>query len=208
MLSALRIGGAIEPWTALGLTAEDGSTIRVGAVALRFEPTAPAGVAALGLDLDLDLDPDSDRALSSRTDGIVVFAEPVGRRAAPAEHPSRALLVDHVVVMTSSLERTCGAVEAELGAPLKRIRDVGGGVRQGFHRLGEVILEVVESPQHGGPTAELWGMVINVEDLAALAEHLGSDLLTAPKAAVQPGRLISNVRREAGLPCPVASMTP
>ena len=51
---------------------------------------------------------------------------------------------DHVVVMTSSLERTCGAIEAATGEALKRVREAGP-VRQGFHRLGPVIVEVVES---------------------------------------------------------------
>ena len=51
---------------------------------------------------------------------------------------------DHVVVMTSSLERTCGAIESATGESLRRIREAGP-VRQGFHRLGQLIVEVVET---------------------------------------------------------------
>jgi hypothetical protein len=64
----------------------------------------------------------------------------------PAEHPLGIAGFDHLVVMTSSLERTCAAIEAATGEPLKRIREAGA-IRQGFHRLGELIIEVVESPQ-------------------------------------------------------------
>ena len=51
------------------------------------------------------------------------------------EHPLGAIGLDHVVVTTDSLERTCAAIEAATGAPLKRVREVGE-IRQGFHRLG------------------------------------------------------------------------
>ncbi len=201
MLTSVRIGGTVEPWVALGLHPDDdGSTIRVGSVALRFTGTEPegSGIEALGVLLD---DP------PPLIDGVPIVHDPPLPRSSPSDHPCRATVIDHVVVMTSSVERTCAAVEAGLGAPLKRTRDAGGGVQQGFHRLGEVILEVVETPQVSEPNAAVWGLVIVVEDLHAWADDLGTDLVTEPKPAVQRGRWISNVRRPAGMPCAVAFMS-
>lgn len=70
--------------------------------------------------------------------------------------------------------------------------------------LGPCLLEL------GGPApgdARLWGLTLAVEDLDAAAALLG-DRLGHVKDAVQPGRRIATVRREAGLSVPVALMTP
>lgn len=201
-LTTIELGGGVEPWLALGLGLEPGAdrpTIPVGMVRCRFDPAAPEGIGALGVD-----GPGHDVEL----DGLRFVHAPAGDPADPSLHACRASLVDHVVVMTSSLDRTCGAVADGLGAPLRRIRDVAPGVRQGFHRLGEVILEVVETPQVTAETAAFWGLVFVVPDLDGWAERMGPDACSPAKTAVQPGRRISNVRREAGLGCPVAFMSP
>ena len=123
-------------------------------------------------------------------------------------HRIEVVSIDHVVVMTPSLDRTCGAIESVLGLPLKRIREVGGGVRQGFHRAGPVILEVVERPDIADDEpAHLWGLVFVVDDLDALVNEIGPDKIGAPKQAVQPGRRIATVKRDAGLVVPLAFMT-
>lgn len=114
---------------------------------------------------------------------------------------------DHLVINTDDLERTCGAIEAATGAPLKRVREVGA-MRQGFHRLGEVVLEVVTHPQVPAGPASFWGFVINVGNLDDAAAHLGPDVISPAKDAVQPGRRIATFRVEAGLGLPVALMTP
>jgi hypothetical protein len=111
-----------------------------------------------------------------------------------------------VVVMTSSLERTCGAIEASTGAVLKRIREAGA-IRQGFHRLGEVIVEVVESSQVTAPEAAFWGFVWNLRDLHGACDRLGPDIMSLPKAAVQPGRFIATVRGSVGARLPLAFMS-
>jgi hypothetical protein len=79
--------------------------------------------------------------------------------------------------------------------------------------MGEVILEVIQVPDESpmladpdGP-ARLWGISFLVDDLERAAMVLG-ERLGPPRDAVQPGRLIATVRREAGLGCPVALMTP
>jgi hypothetical protein len=112
--------------------------------------------------------------------------------------------VDHVVVFTPTLGRTIAALE-EAGIELRRVREPsepGPPVHQAFFRLGEVILEVVERPK-GDDAAAFWGITLAVADIDASADLLG-DLLGDVHAAVQPGRRIATVRREAGLGVPVA----
>ena len=86
---------------------------------------------------------------------------------------------------------------------MRRVREVGE-IRQGFHRLGGggLIVEVVE--RRGLPVgpAWFWGLVINVEDLDAAAEHIGPDGIGAVTPAVQPGRMIATVRPSSASACP------
>ena len=195
------VRSAIEPWQRIGLHVVDGVAY-AGSVRLRFEPPATdadAGLASWGLV--------GSATPATDIDGLVTS------HLQPFELPATANALDivgfdHVVVNTSSLDRTCGAIEAATGAPLKRIRDAGPGIRQGFHRLGEVIVEVVESPRVQAPTASFWGFVWNVADLHEMCERLGPDVVSLPKAAVQPGRFIATVRASVGLGLPLALMTP
>ena len=115
--------------------------------------------------------------------------------------------VDHIVVMTSDLMRTSEAFAAATGAPLKRVRDASNSVRQAFHRVGDVVIEIVSSPQVPAGAATLWGFVLTVRSLDAVADYLGPDVLSPPKSAVQEGRLIATFRQAAGLGVPVALMT-
>lgn len=185
-----------EPWSELGLHVVDDVAV-VGSIAVRFVP-GNRGLVAWGV-------ADCPQPVES-IDGLPTHhVEPVVPGAAGAG--LGVVSWDHVVVMTSSLERTCAAIEAATGAPLKRIREAGP-IRQGFHRLGELIVEVVETDRHTGPQAAFWGFVWNVDDLDAVCTRLGPDLITPPKHAVQPGRRIASVRASAGLGLPLALMTP
>ena len=121
---------------------------------------------------------------------------------------ARLLGVDHVVLMTSSLQRTSDVIAERLGAPLKRVREAGGGVTQGFHRLGDVIVEVVERPDAPPGPAHCWGLVFSVDDLDVLVAAWGDEVVSRPRAAVQPGRRIASLRREAGVATAVAFMSP
>ncbi len=126
-----------------------------------------------------------------------------------ADHEIGAVGIDHVVVMTSQLERTSHAIAGATGCELKRIRDLGE-MRQGFHRIGRggLIVELVERPDVLDGPASFWGLVVNVDDLDAACARLGADRVSPPKDAVQPGRRIATVRSEVGLGLPVALMTP
>lgn len=122
--------------------------------------------------------------------------------------PVRGVRLDHVVVNTDDGGRTSDALARVLGLPLRRIRDAGRGVSQRFHTLDNCVIEVVSGPhvQHRG--ARLWGMVLSVSDIDALAAWLGPDVMSPPKDAVQPGRRIATVREAAGLGVPFAVMSP
>ena len=136
--------------------------------------------------------------------------------ASGAAHPNGAVSLDHLVVFTPDRERTVAALEAA-GLDLRRLREgpthPGGPTRQAFFRMGEVILEVIEaradSPMRDGaePPARFWGLAFGVGDLDHTARELG-ELLGEPRDAVQSGRRIATVRREAGLGAAVAFITP
>jgi hypothetical protein len=194
----LVIGGLPGPWERLGLTVVDGVVPLFG-TGLRFDESASAGISGWAL---------SGIGPVDEIDGLAteVVAPP-----APVfvEHLCGAIGLDHVVVTTDDLERTCAAVEAATGAPLRRVREVGE-IRQGFHRLGGggLIVEVVERSGLPVAPAWFWGLVINVEDLDAVAARIGPEGIGAVTPAVQPARKIATVRAELGLGVPVALMTP
>lgn len=193
----LVVGGPPAPWRALGF-AVDGDRFRVGNVTVRLEAAARGGLLGWAV-----------RGLGTGDlDGLEL--RPAGTAAPVAAHSNGALSIDHVVVTTPRLERTLGALEAA-GLELRRRREAGSAqrpVQQVFYRLGEVILEVVGEPGGAGEgPARFWGMVFTVADLDACAARLGERLGTV-RAAVQPGRRIATVRREAGLGLAVAFMSP
>ena len=196
----MTVADDVRRWQALGLvgsTTPDGRWhCLAGGVAVTVDPRADVGgIVAWGLDTPVTSHPDLGVAL-----GVA--------ESLPATADDRLLGVDHVVVVTASLDRTCGVVEQVLDAPLKRVREVGGGVRQGFHRLGDVILEVVERPGATPGPAQCWGLVFTVADLDAIVASWSEDLVSGPRSAVQPGRRIASLRQSAGLATAVAFMTP
>jgi hypothetical protein len=174
------------------------------------EPSHPVSTAALEPATDSPTDGPAGRSTDSWFDIDGLPTEIVDARGPTyADHEIGAVGLDHVVVMTSQLERTSDAISGATGCELKRIRDVGE-MRQGFHRIGRggLIVELVERPDIPAGPASFWGLVVNVDDLDAACARLGADRVSPPKDAVQPGRRIATVRSEVGLGLPVALMTP
>jgi hypothetical protein len=142
-----------------------------------------------------------DGVAAARPDGLPIVAPPAPPRAAPgpSAHPNGALAIDHVVVLTDDRDRTAGA----LGAAGGDVRRRGGPPElpapMAFVRFGELIVEVAQA---GGP-ARLWGLTVTVADVDALA----GPLLGAVRPAVQPGRRIATVPRDAGLSTALALMS-
>ena len=113
-------------------------------------------------------------------------------------------------MLTPQLERSIADRESD-GIKLRRIREGETGMgtfRQAFFRVGRPILEVVEAQDMQPDEADrFWGITFTTADIDAAAELLGDKLGTV-KDAVQPGRRITTVRREAGLGLPVALISP
>jgi len=191
------LGGSPAPWEALGF-AVAGDRFRAGGVTVRLDLAAGPGLVGLamsGLDA-VDLD------------GLRLLA--ADEAPTVADHPNGVQSVDHVVMTTPRLERTSAALQAA-GLELRRRREADsprGPATQLFYRLGEVVLEVVAGPgESGDGPARWWGIVFTVADLGACAAQLGERLGTV-RDAVQPGRRIATVRREAGLGAAVALISP
>ena len=112
-------------------------------------------------------------------------------------HGNGVTQIDHLVVATPQLDRTIDALEDE-GIELRRIREGETGMgkyRQAFFRVGQPILEVVESAELGADApARFWGITFTTADIDAAAELL-DDKLARVKDAVQPGRRIATLRR-------------
>lgn len=178
VLAGLRIADDPVTWEALGFTVADGR-VNAGGVALELVGTG-AGEGILGWTL-------------------------AGQPAAPVDHPNGVTAVDHVVAVTGDLESAMAAYAAQ-GLEVRRVREAGGGVRQAFYVLGTALLELA-GPVDGEGDARLWGVTFVSRDLDALAERLGP-LLGDVKPAVQPGRRIASLRRDAGCSLPIAFMTP
>lgn len=212
----LWIEGEIAPWLNVGFSAESDSFLCLPDLGLRFiapsagHPTRPRitgwtlvdATRLAGIESD-----ESSHGLMS-VDGIATTIVSRPTCVDPLTSPLDIFGVDHIVVMTGNLERTCDAIAAVTHSPLKRIRDAGGGVRQGFHRCGRVIIEVVERPDIGAEApASIWGLVFNVGDLDRAIDWLSPDVISAARPAVQSGRRIATIKREAGLGIAVALMS-
>jgi len=202
-VAELRLACSVESWRNLGfaITTDNGSSlVRVAELDLRFDqtPTGDIGWTLVG-----------DSTSADSVDGIDTRWVTETREGDVVSNAIDIVTIDHIVIMTGDLERTSRAIVERMGLPRKRVRDAGGGVRQGFHRAGDIILEVVERPDL--PTAQpasIWGLVLVVDDIDATVAWLGPDAVGSPRDAVQPGRRIASLRREVGLGLAVALMTP
>ena len=190
-LVQLTVGGQHEPWRSLGFEFDDDGGCRIGQVSLRIDESRPSGFLGWAFDPRVE-----------SIDGI----ESLAREPASRLESEIVATVDHVVVMSDSWERTSQNIAVQTGLELRRVREAGGGVVQAFHRSGEVVVEVVQTPMSTG--VSLWGFVLVATDLEGLASRLGSAVIGAPREAKQPERLIATVRREVGLGVNVALMTP
>ena len=149
-------------------------------------------------------------------DGLPTRRSESPRRDAADPHPNGVTALDHVVAFSPDLDRTVAALGAA-GLDLRRVRDEptpAGAPRQAFFRVGEAILEVIQAPDGspvmddpGGP-AGFWGLAFLVDDIEAAVATFADGQVSEPRPAVQEGRRIATLRRDAGLAVPVALMTP
>ena len=179
-----------DAWVQAGFSVDSEAICRVGGVRIRLagrgRGTGIVGWSLRGLPLDGSLD-HIDGIPTTRSDAVV---------ATPAGHANGVLAIDHVVLLSPDLRRTVESLTT-IGVEPRRERDgqLGGrAIRQIFFRFGEVIVEVVGSPETAseGPST-LWGITYVVADIDATAAYFGDR--TAPvKDAIQPGRRITTLR--------------
>lgn len=211
-IAELVVGGSPEPWENFGFSllsvSADETRFSLGDVVLVVRQAFPPGMVSWTLATN-ESDVVGDITIGDITiDGVathVVGQAEIPKIAAAGVGAIGCLGVDHVVIRTNSLDITCDAITHATGAPVKRVRDAGSGVQQAFHKLGDVVVEVVESPQRVEAT-HLWGFVVNVADINGLSQFMGPDVLGAPKPATQPGRHIASARSAAELGVPFAVM--
>lgn len=204
-LDELVVADAADAWRACGF-AVDSDVCVIGEVRIRFAPEeGRRGLSGWSL-----------RGIgSTELDGLTATRSEQPLPGVAPAHPNGVTALDHVVAISSDLDRTVAALEAA-GLDLRRIREEptpAGAPRQAFFRLGQAILEVVQEPAEatersgGDRPAFFWGLAFIAPDLDATVAFLG-DRAGEARDAVQPGRRIATLRREAGLSLPVALMTP
>ena len=202
----LVVAAEAAAWRDAGFSVSDGGRVGVGLAALELAGAA-AGKRIVRCVLRGVESESFDGLPIARSNGTPVVDGPSSR------HTNGVTRIDHIVAFTPDLDRTVAAGRA-LGLDLRRIRDEpapAGSPRQAFFRIGELLLEVAQAPP-GSPLkpdspARFYGLAFLVENIDATAASLG-DLCSEPRDAVQPGRRIATVRKEAGLGLPVAFMTP
>jgi hypothetical protein len=200
-LVALTAGGQRSSWQSLGLTFSGESCV-LADVDLVLEPSVE-GLSGWTIASDRDAD--------VVVDGIptrMVRASEQTNRVESRIGRQRIVSLDHVVVNTDDIDRTCAAITEVLGLEVRRERELGNGAVQRFHKLDNTIIEVVTGPHVTAKGSSLWGMVISVDDLFDYCDEVGEQITSPPKKATQPGRYISTVRSSVGLGVPFALMTP
>jgi hypothetical protein len=184
-LRGLELADAETVWERLGFAAADGRCV-VGDVTMTLGAAGARGIAAWELE-------------GERTGDLDGLPTRWCARAAPASavprHPNGVSALDHVVVASPDVERTCATLE-RAGMDVRR-RDHARGRRHAFMRAGSVIVEVVGPLKAGGGSAAFWGLAFEVADLGVVAASLGARLGDV-RDAVQPGRRIATVARAAG----------
>ncbi|MGA0117025.1 MAG: hypothetical protein ACO3JF_01415 [Ilumatobacteraceae bacterium] len=200
-LVALHAGGPRIAWQSL-FPSSDFLSYLLSDVRLIVDEGSSPGLTgwtiAAGRDGHVSIDGISTTLVSSAPE--MPKTSPIGNQ--------QAVGLDHVVVNTDNIDRTCASIEKELGLEVRRERQLGNGAVQRFHKMDNTIIEVVSGPHVTTSGASLWGMVVSVDDLFELCEEVGENIASPPKKATQPGRYISTVRGSVGLGIPFALMTP
>jgi hypothetical protein len=188
-VAEIAVADPADAWVRAGFSVDSDDVCRVGGVDIRLAGSGP-GTGIVGWSLrglpDSSAD-DLDGIPTTRSDAVVSM---------PALHPNGVTDIDHLVLLSPDLGRTVEALAA-VGVEPRRERDTqlgGRPMRQIFVRFGDVIIEVVGSPDVAseGPST-LWGITYEVTNIDATAAYFGDR--TAPvKDAVQPGRRITTLR--------------
>ena len=218
----IAVADPADAWTRAGFSVDSDAVCRVGGVRIRLVARGTGAASAATSDTGAASAATSDTGAASAATsdtgaGIVgwslrglppdgslddIDGIPTTRSSAvaaePAEHTNGVTSIDHVVLLSPDLGRTVASLAAVGVEPRReRVSELRGRpIRQIFFRFGEVIVEVVGSPDTAseGPST-LRGITYNVADIDATAAFFG-DRTTPVKDAVQPGRRITTLRHQ------------
>jgi len=190
-VAEIAVADAPEAWARAGFAVDSDDVCRIGGVNIRLAGSGRgSGIVGWSLRGLPDGSADElDGIPTTRSNAVVSM---------PALHPNGVTDIDHIVLFSPDLDRTVAALAA-IGVEPRRERDAqlgGRPIRQIFVRFGDVIIEVVGSPEAAieGPST-LWGITYEVANIDATAAYFGDR--TAPvKDAVQPGRRITTLRHD------------
>src|ERR1700753_2545234 len=142
----VEVADPADAWRRAGFTVDSDAVCRIGGVRIRLtgpgRRTGIVGWALRGLPSDSSIRK-LDGIPTTRSDAVA---------AAPAEHANGVTAIDHIVLLSPDLSRTVETLTA-VGVEPRRERDAqlsGRPIRQVFFRFGEVIIEVVGSPETAG----------------------------------------------------------
>jgi hypothetical protein len=196
-LLGLDVSADPEVWRSLGFIVDADGVCVVGGVAIRLgRPGRRISAWAL-----------TGTPEGVEIDGLRTIA--VSPPPEDPSHPNGTLTIDHVVAMSPDPQRTIAALAEHGIEPRRRRRtdQYGPPFTQTFFRLGRPIFELIGPDEPAGADpARFYGIAFTVRDLDATAASLG-ERLGAVKDAVQPGRRIATLRREAGAGVPLAFMS-
>ncbi len=201
VLAGLSISDPPDRWADLGFSIRDGGR-EVGGVRLTLGIAPPArGIVGWTLSTDSGT---GGLAGEGDIDGLATRVIPPAQPKITADVGDRNMVrgIDHVVIVTPDFDGLAATLDAR-GMGLRRVGERAGR-RQGFRRLGGPIMEVVEAPE--APATAFWGVTFTVARLDLLVRT--NRFVGEPHDAVQPGRRIATVTREAGLSTRVAFMDP
>ena len=197
-LTSVELGADPAAWRGVGFTVED-NCVEVGGVAIDL--LRPDG-GITGLAFDWLPEGVTD------IDGIPVR---VAAGRAGRKHENGVISIDQVVISTPDFDRTAKALSAA-GLGLRRERIVEGEgeegtVRQGFVRAGGPVIELVHTDRVPDGPALGWGLGFICGDLEQTAAQL-EGVIGRLRPAVQSGRRIATVNRDARLGLPVVFLDP
>ncbi len=198
----LQIADEPDAWRAAGFTVVD-DVAQIGAIAIRLIGRAHAKRIRSWSWSELPGDGPIDGLATAAASRSVI---------PPGAHANGSTIVDHVVVVTPSLERSTAAF-AERGLDVRRVRDTdqyGAPFRQVFFRGGETIIELIGPVEPAGDDsrpAHFFGLAFTVADIDATAALLAGGVGRV-KDAVQPGRRIVTLHHDQyDISAPIAFMS-
>jgi hypothetical protein len=198
VLTELVLQGDAGRWRAAGFTVTRRGRIAVDGLTLRLAPPVddPAIVA-------WHLEPPWPHPI----DGLPVAPPDAHRpRTLDVEHPNGVVALDHVVVTTSDVARTTGALVAAGLAPRRTLVGARGDdeTTYRFFLLGTCVLELVGPTRtEGDAPARFAGLAFTTSTIARLGPFA-----RPPVAAIQPGRRIATLDPAVGVGIPIVFLSP